>query len=384
MYKQECYKIFSKKSIYFVFAIIVLLLVYVNSLPLDMTMKEEFFEELEQTWGGPVTEEMVSIAKEAMHASDAGEVSKNTFESRATDYVQFLVVGASMRKDEQSERIQIRKEQLEQFSSGTYEYREALKERNMLGELEEAHGFYLIRSWRGMFELIEPVTSLLLLSTLIFIGVTPVFAEEYTKRTTDLILATKHGKRKLVSAKIMAVVTYIAIVFLSLQLVNILLKLWKFGGVAGWDAPIQGISAGFDSHSFVSYDGSPYSFEVWQFFLITLGLHLLACLAVGSLVLFLSFLTKNTMLAFFISGVVIAVPVLLQQLGITRGILEYVVNFSYTELMQVSSMFTQFRAYNIFGFPVLYPSLIFSVFAVITGVMIFLIYKLFGKQQVGN
>ncbi|OIJ21292.1 hypothetical protein BKP45_00470 [Anaerobacillus alkalidiazotrophicus] len=201
MYKQECYKIFTKKSIYFVFAIIVLLLVYVNSLPLDMTMKEELFEELEETWGGPVTEEKVSLAKETMHASDAGTVSNNTFESRATDYVQFHVVSASMQKEEQSERVQMREGHLVEFANGTYEYREALKERDMLLELGETHGFYLIRSWRGMFELIEPVTSVLLLSALIFIGITPVFAEEYSKRTTDLILATKHGKRKLVTAK---------------------------------------------------------------------------------------------------------------------------------------------------------------------------------------
>ncbi|WP_169824036.1 hypothetical protein [Anaerobacillus alkalidiazotrophicus] len=160
--------------------------------------------------------------------------------------------------------------------------------------------------------------------------------------------------------------------------------MWKFGGAAGWDAPIQGISSGLDSFSFISYDRSPYSFEVWQFFLIILGLQLLACIAAGILVSLLSFLTKNTMLAFFISGVVMAVPVLLQQLGVTRGILGYVANFSYTELMQVSSMFTYFRAYNVFGIPLLYPTLIFTVFAIVSGVLVFLIYQLFRKQQVSS
>jgi len=79
---------------------------------------------------------------------------------------------------------------------------------------------------------------------------------------TDLILATKHGKRKLVSVKIMALLTYIAVVFLSLQMMKFLLKLWGFGGTAGWDAPIQGILSGLDSVSLISYDGFPYSFEV--------------------------------------------------------------------------------------------------------------------------
>jgi len=90
------------------------------------------------------------------------------------------------------------------------------------------------------------------------------------------------------------------------------------------------------------------------------------------------------MLAFFISGAVMAAPVMLQQLGATSGILEYVANFSYTELMKVSSMFTQFRAYNVFGFPVLYPSLIFAIFAVVTGVLLLLTYQLFRKQQVSS
>ncbi|MCZ0703713.1 ABC-type transport system involved in multi-copper enzyme maturation permease subunit [Natronobacillus azotifigens] len=384
MYKQECFKIFTKKSIYLVFAVIVLLLVYVNQLPISMTMREDIFEELEETWGGPVTEEKVELAREAMYASDSGEVYTNTFEARATDYVQFLVVGSAMQKAEQHDRMNILEEQIALYNEGTYEYKEASKELEMLEEVGDVHGFYLIQSWLEMFEFIEPVTHVLILSIILLIGLTPVFSEEYSSQSLDLILATKHGKAKLVTAKILASITYIAIVFLSLHLINTILNLVKFGGAAGWNAPIQGISEGFDTHSLISYDSSPYSMDVWQFYLLSLVLQLLACIAVGMLVLFLSFLTKNTMITFFISGIIMAIPVLLQQLGITRGIFSYLIHFSYTELIKVSSMFTQFRAFNVFGYPVLYPTLIFILFAVITSLLIFVTYDLFRKQQVGN
>jgi len=70
-----------------------------------------------------------------MHTSRYREVSNNTFESRATDYVQFLVVVASMQKEEQSEKIRMREEQQDEFAKGTYEYREASKEQNMILDL---------------------------------------------------------------------------------------------------------------------------------------------------------------------------------------------------------------------------------------------------------
>ncbi|MBM7541648.1 hypothetical protein [Amphibacillus cookii] len=366
------------------FITIVLLLVYINQLPTDMTMRELVFEELEGTWGGPVTEEKVELARESMHASDTGEISNHTFESKATDYVQFLIVGAAMQKQDQNERLTILEAEMNDFDESTYKHRKASMERDMLQELDDAHGFYLIRSWREMFEFIEPVTHVLLLSILIFLGLSPVFAEEYTHRTTDLILATKHGKTKLVTAKILAALSYIVIIFLSLQIINSFLNLLKFGGIAGWDAPIQGISSGLDSLSRLSYDGSPYNFEVWQFFLLTMGLQLLSCIVIAALVLLLSFLTKNTMITFFISSIIIAIPALLQQLGITDGFLGYLTDFSFLKLMQVSSLFTQFQAYNVFGYPVLYPSLLFTLFALVTGLLIMLIYRLFRNQQVSH
>ncbi len=366
------------------FITIVLLLVYVHQLPTDMTMRESVFEELEETWGGPVTEEKVERARESMNAADAGEVSNHTFELRATDYVQFLVTGAAMQKQDQSERLTMLEAEMHDFDEGTYEHREAAIEHDMLQALDDVHGFYLIRSWREMFELIEPTTHVLLLSILIFLGLSPVFADEYTNRTTDLILATKHGKTKLVSAKLLASLSYIVIVFLSLQIINSFLNLLKFGGIAGWDAPIQGISSGLDSLSRLSYDGSPYNFDVWQFFLLTIALQLFASIAVGVIVLLLSFLTKNTMITFFVSSIIIATPALLQQLGTTDGFLGYLTDFSFLKLMQVSTLFTQFQAYNLFDYPVLYPYLLFILFAVVTGLLIMLTYRLFRNQQISH
>lgn len=51
MFRHECYKIFTRKSIYIVLFLGILTMYYANRLPIDMTMKEDIYEDLYETWG---------------------------------------------------------------------------------------------------------------------------------------------------------------------------------------------------------------------------------------------------------------------------------------------------------------------------------------------
>lgn len=382
MYKQECYKIFSRKSIYIVFFIVILTMIYANKLPSEMTMKEEIYEGLYDTWGGPVTEEKVISAREKMVQEDNGDSSITSFEDRAASYVHFLVAAAGMNAEYLNERIGSLQEQLRSLNSNSYDYREASKELKMLYQIGEPHGFYLIRAWRDMFDLIEPTAGVIFLSVLLLLGLTPVFADEYTKRTVGLILATKHGKRKIVSAKILASITYVSTVLLSLHLVNLVLQWNKYGGFQGWDIPIQGLSSSYESLSMRGFELSPYALEVWQLYFITIVLQLLACVAVGILILFVSVISRNSMMAFFISAAILGIPFMINQIGFDRGVLSYVAHFNYAELVKVAGLFEEFIAYNVFGFPILYPVLLFLIFGIITVILLFLTLNRFTNQHI--
>ena len=377
MFKHECYKIFTRKSIYIVFLLVVLTMVYANNKPGDFTLKEDVYEELYQTLGGPVTEEKIMYVREQMKASDSGEKTSRTFEDRAAGDVYFLVAIAGINKEELYERKVTLEAEIAGLSENSYDHKLAEKELRMLNELGESHGFYLISAWQGMFDFIEPVAGMIFLSTLILLVLTPVFADEYTKRTAGLILATKHGKRKIVTAKILAAITYIFIIFIALHVINLFLQLQKYGGLQGWDAPIQGL------HIYNWYYGqSPYALDIWQFYMVTLSVQFFASVAVGIVVLTLSVMTKNAMVTLFISAAFLGIPFMIQQLGVDRGVFAYVANLNYGELMKISSLFDQFKAYNVFGFPMLYPHLLLVIISVITAVLIFLTYHRFRNEQV--
>ncbi|MDG5789073.1 ABC transporter permease subunit [Evansella sp. AB-P1] len=388
MFKHECYKIFTKKSIYIVFFLIVLTMIYANNLPTDMIMKEEIYEELYETFGGPVTEEKGKYVREKMRESDAGElvdeISSRTFEDKATGEVHFSVALAHMIKEQLNERKNILESKIENSDKSSYEYKDAEKELTMLNQIDNTHGFYLIRMWQGMFDFIEPATTVIFLSVLIILGLTPVFSDEYTKRTAGLILATKHGKRKIITAKIMAAITYIVIVITSLHLVNGILKWIKHGGIDGWNAPIQGLSGGIDTISMMEYAHSPYDLAVWELYGLTFFLQFIGAVVIAIMVLFVSVNTKNSMIALFISGAIIGIPFMISQIGLDRGIIQHLANFNYSELIKAAGLFEEYITYNIFGQPILYPTLLFSIFGIITALLLYFTYYQHRNYQVKN
>lgn len=387
MFKHECYKIFTRKSIYIVLFLVILAMIYANSLPNEGTMKEDIYEDLYETWGGPITEEKVSFAREQMRKSDAGENSALTREDRATDLVHSLYSVASGNNESLNERKGMLQDKMDTLNVKSYTYKVVSKELGMLKKLGEPYAFYLTGGWRDMFSFIEPATTAIFLSILILLGVTPVFANEYTNRTAGLILATKHGKRKIVSAKILAVLTYIAVVLILLHFVNGILQLTKYGGLQGWNTPIQNLSNWLDSLSMISFDQSPYAFEIWQLYVLTFGLQFIACIAVAILVILISIVFKNTMQTLLICSAVIGVPFMLAQFTIDKGIkgiLSHITSFNYGEFMKVTGLFKEFKVYNVFGYPVSYPYLLIAIFAIITTIFMILIYNRYRHTQISH
>lgn len=384
MYLHECYKILMRKSIYVVLLLIILTMIYANSLPVDMTMKESVYEDLHDEWGGSITEEKVSIAREQMRQSDAGDDRTITAKDRATGHVHFLFTSASMSHEALMERKASLEEKTARLNVTSYPYKEASKELGMLEKLGEPYAFYLTGGWRDMFSFIEPATTVIFLSILNLLGITPVFANEFTNRTAGLIMATKHGKKRIITAKILATLTYIAVILFSLHIVNAILQVIKYGGLGGWNIPIQGLSSSLESLSMIAFDQSPYALEIWQLYVLTFVLQFMACSALAILVILISIIFKSTMQTLLMSSAVLGVPFMLAQFALDKGILAYIISFNYGEFLKVSGLFEEFHAYNVFGYPMLYPYLFLIVFTVLTIVFIVLIYNRFRHTQISH
>lgn len=376
MYKHELYKVFTKKSLYLVFFLIVILLVYANREPmLDWVMKDEVYEDLYQVYGGPVTDELEREVREQMRASDAGEASVD----RATGEVQFFVAISGSYLGQLEERKDLLNNKIDMLDDTTFQYLEATKELEMLESLGNPYGFYRIQSWTGLIDLIEPFFSVVLITIMILLGLSPIFAEDHSQKTIGLILATKHGRKQLVTAKLLASATYIALIFGSLHLANFMIQLNGYGGLHGWDAPMQSLFT-FPAN----YAMSPFAWDVWQFYAVVLTVQFLGSLAFGLLILFLSHLTKNVLMTFFISGSILGLPFVLRQIGLDRGFFETFNLFSYLEFIRIERLFDQFRAFNFFGQPVLYSTYLIGVFGLISLLLLSGVYYHSKHQQVKN
>ena len=143
------------------------------------------------------------------------------------------------------------------------------------------------------------ITVILMLSVILIIGLSPVFSEEYSLRTADILLTIRRGKKGGIWMKILAAVSFSAAAYIFLSAYMWILYYSVFG-TQGLDASpvLIGISrAGFCPD------------EIGEFFVVLFGLGLAGILLLSILVLAASAVCKSSFMAVVISLIVFAVPV---------------------------------------------------------------------------
>lgn len=153
---------------------------------------------------------------------------------------------------------------------------------------------------------------------LTIIGLANNFSREYNSRMDSLIFSSKHGRKKIVLAKIASVLVYVSSVTIAFALFIIVLN-GVFYGLVGWDLPLK------EMHNFYNgtfYEGSILSFYVIQQLFVIAGSFLL-----GLFILLLSSLTKRSLVPAFLGGFVFLLPDILMKWGIN---VSYITDFVYT------------------------------------------------------
>lgn len=139
------------------------------------------------------------------------------------------------------------------------------------------------------------------LSILFIIGLSPVFSEEYTLRTADILLTTRRGKKSGIWIKMAAAFSFTLVTFLAVTFYVWAIYLKVFG-TQGLDASPILIGAG------LPYRG--YSPDTIQgFFLIQFAAGLAGYLLLTALVLAASALCKNAFLTAVISLAAFLFPI---------------------------------------------------------------------------
>jgi ABC-type transport system involved in multi-copper enzyme maturation permease subunit len=216
----------------------------------------------------------------------------------------------------------------------------------MLKNREEPF-FAYSNGWRGMIDYFNTY-GLIALAVLIILGLSSIFSQEDETGVNQFILSSKHGRKKLVTAKIAAGFVYVLVIASTFYLIAFIHHAYLYT-LEGGEGSLQ---------LMMKYMASPYSFTLMEYHFVQIAIYLGAALAFSLLVLLVSALVRNSLISFFISGVVFGVPLFMTKILDIKQ--EWIINlfsFSYTNIMGVEELFMKFKAFTLFGNVVTYSTL---------------------------
>lgn len=253
-----------------------------------------------------------------------------------------------------------------QGKQDTSDYRElsaALERLKELGEPEFANALL----WENLFNNWgEHMMQFLLFVPLTFV-IAPVFAVERSSGMDNLILSSRNGRRKIVTAKLLSALaasTAVAALYLA---ATFLFGFLPHGSFHGWDAAIQSIP---------TYARSMFPWKAWQ--LAAVGAAwLIFTGAVYSLVIcFISSRMKSQMSTAGVSLAILFVNVGLAAMGdsVTQR-LGALVDFGLANVTLMKEVFGGYKGFNAFGMCVSYPVMAVFVLGILAALAVLEIYR---------
>jgi len=133
----------------------------------------------------------------------------------------------------------------------------------------------------------------------------------------------------------------------------------------------------------IKYFASPFDLTLGNYFLVQLIIHALGSAAFGLLVLLISVFSRSPLIPFFTGGTVYGIPIFFNSVLRLEGAwVRALVDFSYTQLVKVEDLFLNFRAFSMFGFPVLFVYVLGAFIILLSIAVLIGIYRGFRSRQV--
>lgn len=207
---------------------------------------------------------------------------------------------------------------------------------------------------------------------LVLIGLAPIFSAEYSRKTDAIILSSKHGKGKLIFAKIKAGLIFSVVSWGLIEVINTLIIVGIYG-TTGAEAYWQNFQT----------DVAPFHFNQLQITLVTLATSLLGTIFFASVIMMISVFSKNQFVSLLIGGIILIAPCL--NFAFTDNtILQSIYNFMPTRVLTAINEWQMFDLLYLFGkaIPVQYAVIGMTLF--ISIVSLFLCSIIFKRKQVEN
>ncbi|KRW90736.1 hypothetical protein SD51_13080 [Alicyclobacillus tengchongensis] len=369
----ELYKLFSRKSVWIFFAI----MVFCIYLPLQILTSSSggyagYYQSVPPT-AQQVQQAKSELKKIAPKLEGTAGLPNNEVNILNRAYLRDTAIlnaetGSAIKPD--LEMLQQSINKLKAQGQIGFTYRADTLEYNMMKHLPYI-GFGHYNGASNMMVDFFKTYGLIIFGAIILVGLSPVFSEEYSLGTDSFLLTAKRGRRQLVTSKILASTLYVLVMEGILLLVNVASNLSLFD-IGGFDYPLQSIAL----------YSAPFHLSVAQYIGVAVLIQLLGGVAFGFLIMLLSSFNRSTLVTFFVSAGIFALPELIVLMFGLKNWAQTLMDFSYTGLIQVSRLFKSFVAYNVFGYPVLYPILVIGLAILVSIPIVWLTYRVYCRHQI--
>ncbi len=201
------------------------------------------------------------------------------------------------------------------------------------------------------------------------ICVAPLFSGEYVSGADQLILSSKHGKNRLIAAKLFTGFSLAAVICLALTALSFGMSLAIFGADGG-SAPLQ-----------LYLISSPYPLTMWQTALLLAVCTFFACMMTTAITMLLSAKLKTPFGVIILIGVLLIAP-MLGSVSEQNIVLYKLYNLLPTQMADLWSVIGRIQ-YEFFGL-VVRPYVFLPLFAVVVSVLLTpFTYRSFKNHQIG-
>lgn len=204
---------------------------------------------------------------------------------------------------------------------------------------------------------------------MLILGLSSVFSYDYSCNIAQVVLSTKKGKGKIITARIIASLCYAILVFTSVN--GLFFLNGALSGIEYLKLPLSSLFA-----------ATPYNLTIGGQYVIGIMISFFGVLSLTLLIILLSLLLKNNISVFAITLLLYFFPVILNQLEKNAsGIMGLLISVNIKGMFEWGYIFKKFKFYDFFGNPVLRPELLIALGIAII-VSSYIGIKVLGKKQV--
>lgn len=212
----------------------------------------------------------------------------------------------------------------------------------------------------------EHMMQFLLFVPLAFV-IAPVFAVERSSGMDNLILSSRNGRRKIVTAKLLSALVASNVVVVLYLAATFIFGFLPHGSFHGWDAAIQSIP---------TYARSMFRWKVWQLAAVGAAWLIFTGAVYSMIICFISSRMKSQMGTAGIGLAVLFVNVGLAAMGDTvTQRLGVLVDFGLANVTLAKEVFGGYKVFHVFGMNVSYPVMVVLVLAAIAAVAVLGVYR---------